>query len=410
MRLLFAALVAANLMLLCMCCSAEPSNAQLNYLAETHRFDGLPNIDGRSNLNSRALLRELKLGPYVNDVSNTDCLLEAHRLLRGGFGHGKTSARPALEKALLALPLLKSDNVFEIATRPQFEILASACRRLIVLGNRKPSHIEIPDGKIAIDTHVHTCASPDSLASASQMLVAAAGRGLTAVAITDHDTISGAMRALDAERSLKRRGKLPADFFVIPGEEISSSDGHIIGLFLSREVPGGKSAEWTVQAIHDQGGIAVAAHPMIPTGVHELANTLPFDAVETESASEKLHYAITPGESQTRRAEFYATVTKTRLGDSDTHDPQSIAECYTLVDCAATPEALREAIVSGKTLPVATITDVEEKRIVNRPLLRLLSAGRLLMDMTPYVRRHTNSNSVSVSVLPRPLIRYMRDF
>src|SRR5689334_8400182 len=78
---------------------------------------------------------------------------------------------------------------------------------------------------------------------------------LDVIAITDHDTIEGALQAADlaADR--------PDAPHVIVGEEVSSRHGHILGLFLERRVEPGLSAAATVSAIHDQGGIAIAAHP-----------------------------------------------------------------------------------------------------------------------------------------------------
>jgi predicted metal-dependent phosphoesterase TrpH len=81
---------------------------------------------------------------------------------------------------------------------------------------------------------------------------------------------------------------------VIIGEEVSSRDGHVVGLFLKQRIRPGMSAASTVQAIHDQGGLAIAAHPFWRSvrrpgrtvhGVGLLAAELDFDAIEVENST-----------------------------------------------------------------------------------------------------------------------------
>src|ERR1700704_2139927 len=133
------------------------------------------------------------------------------------------------------------------------------------------------------DLHMHTTAS-DGWPTPKELVEHAARRaGLDVIAVTDHDTIEGALRA--QEHAAKR-----ARFHVIVGEEVSSRDGHIVALFIERRVRPGMSAAATVDAIHDQGGLALAVHPFWRTqrrvrtgpvhGVGWLAADLAFDAVE----------------------------------------------------------------------------------------------------------------------------------
>jgi predicted metal-dependent phosphoesterase TrpH len=363
----------------------------------------------RDPLAAKSVLRGVGFG-LDKGLFSLDYTSELQRLFLSGPGDDKPSARRIITKALLAIPLMNSENSLEMVVRPERDIVMTLGRRLVVRKYNQKPPIVPSDGTIAVDTHVHTCGSPDSLSSASEMLLAAAKRGLAGVAITDHDSFDGARRAVTAARKLISQGRLPAGFFVIPGQEVSSSQGHIIALFLTDDIPGGRSAESTVRAIHAQGGLAIAAHPMLPDGLHDLANTLPFDAVETESASEKLHYAITPYQNQEARVAFYATVTKPRLGASDSHDPETMAECYTLARCAATPEAFREAILAGHTQAMATVSDAEERSIVRRPTLRLLSTYRSVVDLSPIVRKFFGSDSIRLSVLPRPEVLFSREF
>jgi predicted metal-dependent phosphoesterase TrpH len=229
--------------------------------------------------------------------------------------------------------------------------LVVALAERIILGKRpRAARIEAPPGFVAVDTHVHTCYSPDSVADPAQVLLAAARRGLAGIAVTDHDTVEGAERAQTIAQQLKARGELPPDFLTIEGEEVSSRDGHVIGLFLHARVPPGLSAEDTVVAIHAQGGLAVLAHPLHPSGVGRRAAALPCDAIETVNMAEELHFSLSTGRANRKRVQFYAGLSKACLDVSDAHDPSAIGLGYTLVPGTALDEAgLRHALAAGET-------------------------------------------------------------
>ena len=103
-----------------------------------------------------------------------------------------------------------------------------------------------------VDLHAHSSASFDSLADPRRMVERAIAIGLTHLAITDHERIDGAQRAVDAAGD---------QLTVIVGEEVRSHDGDLIGLFLQHAVPPGLSAAETAAAIHEQGGIVGLPHP-----------------------------------------------------------------------------------------------------------------------------------------------------
>ena len=107
-------------------------------------------------------------------------------------------------------------------------------------------------GRSFVDLHCHTIFSFDSLSDAAKVVAAAAKRGLTHLAITDHDRIEGALAAREAA---------PSGLTVIVGEEIRSADGDLVGLYLAEAVPPGLSADETIAAIHAQGGLAGVPHP-----------------------------------------------------------------------------------------------------------------------------------------------------
>ena len=194
------------------------------------------------------------------------------------------------------------------------------------------------------DLHMHTTFS-DGWPEPHQLVERARSTRLDVIAVTDHDTIEGALRAADCCRS--RRG-----LEVIIGEEVSSRDGHIVGLFLERRIRPGMSAAATVHAIHDQGGLAVAVHPFWRTqrrsrggpvhGVGWLAAELDFDAVEVENA--------TPGfylfNQLARR--LNTGLSSAELGGSDAHILDAVGRAYTEFP-GRTAKALRSAIEQAKT-------------------------------------------------------------
>ena len=339
-----------------------------------------------------------------------DGLSEMRQLLRGSPpDDSEMEAGSVLAKSILALPLLKRGNIPALVVRSQQDILISVLKRLVLARLGSEARVQAPEGMMAIDTHVHTCHSSDSLADVSEVLVAAARRGLGGVAITDHNTLEGASEAMAVLPTLVRDGKVPQAFLVIPGEEISSSDGHIVGLFLTTQIPPGRSAEWTVQEIRSQGGVAIAAHPSLPNSLGHLANELEFDAVETQNGAEKLHFALASGEARKRRAQFYGAVTLPHIAGSDAHDPQAVGQCYTLVKCSATAESARAAMLAGDVSPVAVAYDAEGA-MVGRGLPRLVARALSAADFSPWVRRLTGTGNFNIGLMPRPVLIYTAKF
>ena len=101
-----------------------------------------------------------------------------------------------------------------------------------------------------VDMHVHTKYSKDSLLSLEGLFSVCRRKGINCIAITDHNTIRG---ALEFQKRFPLR--------VIVGEEIESKAGEIIGLFLKEEIPPGLSAGKTIATIKKQGGLVYLPHP-----------------------------------------------------------------------------------------------------------------------------------------------------
>ncbi len=106
------------------------------------------------------------------------------------------------------------------------------------------------NGTLRMDLHVHTAYSYDGFATPEQLFHTCLRRGITGLAITDHNTIEG---ALICQKVLP----LP----VIVGEEVSTCSGHVIGLFLKEAICPGLLVEETILRIRDQGGLVCLPHP-----------------------------------------------------------------------------------------------------------------------------------------------------
>jgi predicted metal-dependent phosphoesterase TrpH len=110
---------------------------------------------------------------------------------------------------------------------------------------------------IRVDLHLHSSASADCHVEPEQVAARCRRLGLSPVFLTDHNSIEGATRlqAMPGQR-------------VVAGEEIMTSDGELIGLFLSRPIPKGLTPIETAREIKDQGGLVYLEHPYDPFRRH----------------------------------------------------------------------------------------------------------------------------------------------
>jgi predicted metal-dependent phosphoesterase TrpH len=123
---------------------------------------------------------------------------------------------------------------------------------------------------LRIDLHCHSEASHDCVTPLEQIPPQLIARGIHVQAITDHDQVWGAQKLKEmVEAHPEWRGKLT----IIVGEEVSTSEGEIIGLFLTELVPAGLTPEETVKRIKAQGGLVSLPHGFDPLKRHRLRPT-----------------------------------------------------------------------------------------------------------------------------------------
>jgi hypothetical protein len=208
------------------------------------------------------------------------------------------------------------------------------------------------DSRVFVDLHCHTNASFDSLASPAAVARAAASRGLTHLAVTDHDRIDGALRARDAA---------PDGLTIIVGEEIRTADGDLIALFLERAVAPGQSLAETIAAVREQGGLVGIPHPFDrfrgSLGREErLAGFRGLiDWVEVHNAR------VVGGSANERAAAFARAHGLPGVAVSDAHTTLEVGVAYTAVlGDPSTPAGLLDALgtaqlVTGRASYVARL-------------------------------------------------------
>lgn len=216
--------------------------------------------------------------------------------------------------------------------------------------------------KYFIDLHCHTSSSFDCLARPESQVRAAAARGLTHLAITDHDRIEGALRARDAA---------PDGLTVIVGEEVKTADGDLIALFLDRVVAPGRPARETIEEVRAQGGLVGIPHPfdryrgsmLIDPGLETLGTMV--DWIETHNAR------VLGGSGNERAAAFAKELGLPGVAVSDAHSTLEVGVAYNVVTVdPSTPEGLLAAIATADLAPgrasyiVRTLTPIS--KLVNR--------------------------------------------
>jgi predicted metal-dependent phosphoesterase TrpH len=193
------------------------------------------------------------------------------------------------------------------------------------------------------DIHTHTRCSgfgrysflhfPESVTEPAKAVEAARKKKLDVLCITDHNTIQGAIIA-------KKRA---AGIDVVIGEEISSADGEILALFIQEEIKPELGAPETIDLIHDQGGVAVAAHPFSPQcpSLGKKICDLKLDGVEVFNACHRDAYT-------NLMAQTFSPAGMAWLGSSDAHSINMIGNGYTIFE-GRTSEELRRSILKRNT-------------------------------------------------------------
>ncbi|MGH8047884.1 MAG: CehA/McbA family metallohydrolase [Chthoniobacterales bacterium] len=178
------------------------------------------------------------------------------------------------------------------------------------------------------DLHVHSFFSGDAASSPEQLVAAARAKGLSGIAITDHNSCESAAYCL--QHGLSNVEGTPVDgFLVVPGVEVSTADGHLLCIGTTLPDMIGKPAIEVEQAIHDRGGVAIPAHPYDKwrAGIREeVLREMRTPVIEVFNA------AVTSRNFNAQARDFAAAVGKVGTAGSDAHHASAVGTANTGFD------------------------------------------------------------------------------
>jgi predicted metal-dependent phosphoesterase TrpH len=231
-------------------------------------------------------------------------------------------------------------------------------------------------GLIEVDLHMHTDHSHDCATPVEVLLETARDRGLGAIAITDHNEISG---ALEARRIAAETGGVK----VIVAEEVKTAEqGEVIGLFLEQKIPRGMTMAETITAIREQGGLVYVPHPFdrfhsVPDYEHLLEIVEQIDILEVFNP----RVALTAfNEEAERFARKYRIVPG---AGSDSHVAQGLGSVRVRIHDFDGPaeflEAMRDADITRKHKNLVYVQALKLLQTTGRPK----AAKRSVPDAKP---------------------------
>lgn len=192
--------------------------------------------------------------------------------------------------------------------------------------------------RLRIDLHVHTRDSPDSHISLDDAARRCREEDLDGFAVTNHDFFS------DIPSSWLKK----TDLVILRGMEVSARGAHILALDINEEVEMGLGILETVEKIHEQGGLAIIAHPysVLRTWVNRREiEAAGFDLVEVANA-----YQFPYGWMLERNTRLAEELGLPQTGGSDAHIPRTVGRAYTVLEVdERSDEGVLEALRKGKT-------------------------------------------------------------
>jgi predicted metal-dependent phosphoesterase TrpH len=203
-------------------------------------------------------------------------------------------------------------------------------------------------GWVRVDCHLHTALSGDAVTTIDELAERVEQELLNVVFVTDHNVTAGAVAAI--ERGIGAR--------VIVGEEIRTTKGDVIGLFLTERIPYVLPLAEAVGQIRAQGGLVYLPHPFDPgRSTLEPASTRQLCADGLADIVEVFNAKIEDQELNRKAAQLAARFDLPGGAGSDAHDPEGIGAAYLEMPDFDGPAdflaGLHQAAISGEYRPHA---------------------------------------------------------
>ncbi|WP_135805444.1 CehA/McbA family metallohydrolase [Halorussus marinus] len=224
---------------------------------------------------------------------------------------------------------------------------------------------------LSVELHAHSSLSYDGRDDVDLLLEQASAVGLDALAITDHDEIDASLAAVDRAPEYGLVG--------IPGMEVSSAAGHVLGLGVTEAIPAGLSFGETLARIREQGGVAVVPHPFQKSRSGVMAN-ISRSELAAADAIEVYNSRLLTGRGNRKAEKFADRRGLPKTAGSDAHISEMVGQAVTRIDTGAdapngpgsdgpaSVDAILDAIRAGRTT-------VEGKRTPWRISFRQAAGG-----------------------------------
>jgi predicted metal-dependent phosphoesterase TrpH len=202
---------------------------------------------------------------------------------------------------------------------------------------------------LRLDLHIHSVYSLDAFNTIETINNRLKENGLNGYALTDHDSLNGIQEAKDKS----------GDLVFIPGLEISAKGAHVLALDPIEAVKTNLSITETVDQIHDQGAIAILAHPYgFPRSWIRIKQVeeARFDAIEVANSAQ-IPYGLICELNQKLANKLRLPIT----GGSDSHMPETVGRSYTIIESDSNePDDVIKAIRLGRTSAEGSCTRISE--------------------------------------------------
>ena len=234
------------------------------------------------------------------------------------------------------------------------------------------------------DLHCHSKFSSDGISEPEERVAAAKAKGLHGIAITDHNTCA----CVDYFEShgLLRPDGLPVDgFLIIPGQEITTKEGHLLALGVRMPDLKGIAAREAVELIHAQGGLAIPPHPYdyFRAGIREqVLDTLPLDGIEVFNAATTFKRCNTQAFEYAQRRGLPMTAA------SDSHHVEALGVAYTILET-------EEFRVAGVLRAITKSTELQKRYLTPKDAFK-----KTFNNVFRLRRKRTSKASASKTLPP----------